>query len=191
MIAIAHGRHAAGDLRDAARLARRLLDDRRKTLVRLVGRQHVVIGGHDGEIGDGAGAQIRFFMRGAGGKSMREIGAAERAAARAVVAHRRDAGEICLARRLAALANAGRDIGDCCVNHLRLLVAIGRPNVRRGKSVKSFLHSSCARRARQARSRRLAPMCPRNRDAAVHSSGSRPRGSDRSSATPPRPRRGA
>jgi hypothetical protein len=36
-------------------------------------RQHVVIGGDDGEIGGRAGTQILFFMRSAGGKTMCEM----------------------------------------------------------------------------------------------------------------------
>jgi hypothetical protein len=34
-----------------------------------------------------------------------------------------DAGGISIPRRLAARANAGRDIGDCWLNHLRLVIA--------------------------------------------------------------------
>src|SRR5450631_3863924 len=68
-----------------------------------------------------------LFLRGAGGKTMREIGASKRAAARAVVVHCLDAGKIFFPRGLAAPANAGRHIGDCCLNHPWLLNAAKRP----------------------------------------------------------------
>jgi hypothetical protein len=43
--------HAAGDLGRAADLARRLADHVGEALERLVGREHVVIGGDDADIG--------------------------------------------------------------------------------------------------------------------------------------------
>ena len=48
--AVAHGRHAAGHLGDAAGLARRLLMSCRIGLERLMRRQHVVVGGDDAEV---------------------------------------------------------------------------------------------------------------------------------------------
>ena len=52
--AIAHGGHAAGELRHGADLARRLLDDRREIAVGLMRRQHVVVGGDDADVGRAA-----------------------------------------------------------------------------------------------------------------------------------------
>jgi hypothetical protein len=46
--AVAHGRRAAGKLRDAAGGTHRFLDDCWKAFERLVRRQHVVISRHDG-----------------------------------------------------------------------------------------------------------------------------------------------
>jgi hypothetical protein len=77
-----HGRHAARDLRDAARLVRRLLYEGGKTLTRLMRREHVVIGGDDGEIGGGTGTQGLLFAPGASGKTMRKIGTSERSTVR-------------------------------------------------------------------------------------------------------------
>ena len=61
--AVAHGRHAARNLGDAARLARRLLDHRRISLEGLMRRQHVVVGGDDAEVGHPVAAE-RHLLRG-------------------------------------------------------------------------------------------------------------------------------
>ncbi len=72
---VAHGGHAARELRDRAGLARRPLDQRRIVLEGLMRRQHVVVCRHDGDIGP-AHELERLFIRGArGGKTMRKIGA--------------------------------------------------------------------------------------------------------------------
>ena len=55
--AVAHRRHAAGDLRRRADLARRRADQLGKPLERLMGGEHVVIGGDDGEVRPAALAQ--------------------------------------------------------------------------------------------------------------------------------------
>ena len=75
--AVAHRRHAARDLRRAAGRARRLLDQVGKAGVGLMGRQHVVVGGDDREIGAVALAQRLLVARRAGGEAVGEIGAAE------------------------------------------------------------------------------------------------------------------
>ena len=49
--AVAHGRHAAGDLGRGAEPARLGLDQVRVVLQRRVGRQHVVVGGDDADVG--------------------------------------------------------------------------------------------------------------------------------------------
>ena len=49
--AIAHGRHTACDLRRGAEFSRLDLDDVWVMLERRVGRQHVVVGAHDSDVG--------------------------------------------------------------------------------------------------------------------------------------------
>ena len=104
--AVAHRRHAARDLRRAARRPRRFLDEIGKARVRLVGRKHVVIGGDDREIGPGPLAQRLFVARRAGGEAVGEIGAAEPLARRSLGGGGFDALEISLAGRAAALDDA-------------------------------------------------------------------------------------
>jgi hypothetical protein len=89
-------------------------------------REHVVVGGDNGEIGGGAGTQSLLLVSGARGETMREIGTSERATVRPTTPHCLDAPEIFLPRSLAARANAGRDIGDYSLHHLWLLAAAGQ-----------------------------------------------------------------
>ncbi len=49
--AVAHGRHAAGDLRRGAELARLVLEDVGIACQRRMGREHVVVRGDDGDVG--------------------------------------------------------------------------------------------------------------------------------------------
>ena len=71
--AIAHRRHAAGELRDRARIARSLLDDFGKPPQRLVRRQHVVVRRHDGQIGALLAAQHELVVRRKRGHGMRQV----------------------------------------------------------------------------------------------------------------------
>ena len=120
--AIAHGRHPARHLRHAARRTRRRADQIGKALVGVVGRQHVVVRRDDAEVGHHIGRQMRLVARPAGGKTMREIGAAELPAARPLVRRGGDGIEIALARPGAALGNRGGDVADAGVEgHGRLL----------------------------------------------------------------------
>ena len=75
--AVAHRRHPAGDLRRAACRPRRLLDQVGKALERLMGGQHVVVGGDDREIGARPLAQGLLVAGPAGGEAVGEISAAE------------------------------------------------------------------------------------------------------------------
>ena len=198
--AVAHGGHAARDLRNAARLARGLLENRRERLIGLMRRQHVVIGGDDGEIGHDIGAQFRLVVDAAGGEAMGEIGATERAPARPRAPHGLHPPEIGRAGRTAALDDTRRHVGDYLLNHGASRSCLpcvnwsgakpARP-VRRRALLSSSPRTSCVRRARRAPSPRPAPRCRRDSDAAPSPTGSTPPGSDRPSARPPRPRRGA
>ncbi|MCY1229706.1 hypothetical protein D9M72_420830 [compost metagenome] len=69
--AIAHGRHTAGNLCDAARFARRIADERRIGLERLVRREHVIIGGDDAEIGHAVARKRHLLGGGTDGKPVR------------------------------------------------------------------------------------------------------------------------
>ena len=80
-------------------------------------RQHVVVGGDDADIGHDVGAQRRLVVNAAGGEAMREIGAAERAAARSGAPHRVHPRKIGRAGRAAALDDARRHVGDDLMNH--------------------------------------------------------------------------
>ena len=61
--AVAHRRHAAGNLRGGADLARVRADQRRITLVGLMRRKHVVVGGDDADVRRRAGAAMRSCRR--------------------------------------------------------------------------------------------------------------------------------
>src|SRR5262245_46797216 len=121
--AIAHRRHAAGNLRNTARLLRSLLDERREPLIRLMRGKHVVIGSDNSKIRNGTAVHRLLHMSRACGDPMGKIGASKSSTARLGVAQRVDAREIVLPREAAAQADAGRDIGDCGLHHVWLLSA--------------------------------------------------------------------
>ena len=75
--AVAHGRHAAGHLGRAARRGHRLLDHGRVVLVGVVGREHVVVGGDDADIGRLAAAQGLAFPALADRQTMGQIAAGQ------------------------------------------------------------------------------------------------------------------
>ena len=72
--AIAHGRYATGELADRADLAQRLFDLFREVLVRLVRRQHVVVGRDDGHVGGVHHPQAVFVLGAAAGHAVGEVG---------------------------------------------------------------------------------------------------------------------
>ena len=94
---IAHRRHAAGDLGGATCLPGRLADQRGKSLERLVGREHVVVGGDDADVAGGAAGLARLVRFRAGGEGMREVAAGEMRSRRAGVSGPGHALEICRA----------------------------------------------------------------------------------------------
>ncbi len=74
---IAHGRHAAGHLGGHTGLKRRSFDLFGIVTIRMVGRQHVVVGGHNAEVGGIAVGKHLFFFTVGRGKAVRQIAAGE------------------------------------------------------------------------------------------------------------------
>ncbi len=68
--AVAHGRHAARDLRGGAHFARGGADDFGEMLKRRMGREHVVIGGDDTDIRPGIAEQLHLVDHRAAGAGM-------------------------------------------------------------------------------------------------------------------------
>ncbi len=120
--AVAHRRHAARDQRDTAGRARGFTDDLGEVLVRLVGGKHVVIGGDNAKAGAVAGAQHGFVAGRAGGKTMRLVGATQRAPLRTLGGTSGDALEIFATRCGAAGDDAVRDGLDVLVQHGQVLI---------------------------------------------------------------------
>ena len=114
--AVAHGGHAARHLGDAAGLAGGAPDHLRVALVRLVGRQHVVVGGHDGKIGARARAQHGLVADAAGREAVGLVGAAEAGAPRAGLGGLGDPVEVAPARVAAALDDALGDVAEAGVD---------------------------------------------------------------------------
>ncbi|MNO75928.1 hypothetical protein D3C76_669910 [compost metagenome] len=73
--AVAHGRHATGELADRADLAQGLLDLLGEVLVRLVRREHVVVGRDDGDVGRIHQPQALLVLGAATGHAVGEVGA--------------------------------------------------------------------------------------------------------------------
>ena len=73
--AIAHGRHAAGELADRTDLAQGLLDLIREMQIRLVRREHVVVRRNDGDVGRVHQPQGLLVLGTATGHAMGEVGA--------------------------------------------------------------------------------------------------------------------
>src|SRR5579863_7244731 len=80
-----------------------------------MGRKHVIVSGDDREIGARPLPQRFLVARRAGGKAMREIGAAEPFAGGPVGHGGVDPGEVSLTRRAAALGNAFGHFADACI----------------------------------------------------------------------------
>jgi hypothetical protein len=78
--AVAHGRHAAGNLRDATGFRCRRADNSRIGLERLMGRKHVVIRRDDPEIGHAVARKSLLLGGGTDGEAMGQIGASKHAA---------------------------------------------------------------------------------------------------------------
>ncbi len=110
--AVAHRRHAARELGDAAGLQHGLLEDRGVALERLVGREHVVVGRDDRDVAALVGPQVQLLVRPAGGKAVGEVRAAERAAGRSFGRGGADALEVGRAGVGAARGDARGDFRD-------------------------------------------------------------------------------
>ena len=101
--AIAHGRHATGELPHRAQVAQGLLDLFGKGFVGLMGRQHVVVGRHDGHVGRIHQAQGLLVVTAAASYAMGEVGALQLAPLRAFAGGGTDHLQVALARGAAAL----------------------------------------------------------------------------------------
>ncbi len=110
--AITHGGHAAGDLGGGAELARHTAELFRIVMIGLVGRQHVVIGGHDADIGYGVERGLQLFIGRRGGDDVGIVGAAKLLAARFVCPVAIGAFHELLAQILGALDDACGHFGD-------------------------------------------------------------------------------
>ena len=183
---VAHRRHAAGDLRHAAGGARRGADQLRIAFIGLMGREHVVVGGDDAEIGHHVAGERRLVGRAAGREAVGEVAAGEAAAVGAAFLGRAHAVEVA---RTVVGAPSGDPFGhlayagmDSHRNLLRAIVAC-RLNGR--------LRARYARRVRSAPPRMSVPMSPPYRTSALRATSPRLRRSGRSMPTPPRPRRAA
>jgi hypothetical protein len=111
-IAIVSRLNAAGDLRHAARVAHRALDRLRIGLERLMGGEHVVIGGDDRHVRRVARDQGRLVVGRAGRDAMGEIGAADLAPPLARGAHAREPRQIGRARFGAARDDRRGDLAQ-------------------------------------------------------------------------------
>ena len=83
--AVTHGRNAACNLRHTTGFAGGFLQAARIIFQRLMGREHVVIGGNDADIRRIAIFQFFLVAGAASGKAVGEIGAAQMTPARAIV----------------------------------------------------------------------------------------------------------
>ena len=132
--AVAHGRHAAGDLRGGAGVAGGLPDQRRVALIGLMRREHVVVGGDDRQVGSLAGDQPRLVGRAGSGEGVGLVGAPEPATPPAM-RRRVDARQVGGAGVAAAFDNAVGDLGDARVQaHAAVLCGLddsGQPGMAR------------------------------------------------------------
>ena len=115
--AVAHCRHAAGELPDPAAVAQRCLEDRGVGLKRLVCGQHVVVGRDDRHVGLHEGSQRLLVRLVHCGDAVREIGAGELASGRAALRGEIDAGQVGGAGIRAALGDSRGDVVDHGMDH--------------------------------------------------------------------------
>src|SRR5450830_662751 len=107
--AITHGGHTAGHLRSGAQPAGFQLDELRVMLQWRVGRQHVVISGHDANVGRTLGHDTKFVIGWQRGKGVRHIRTTQSLGTGFTLGGKRQAIEVGAARHPAALADACRD----------------------------------------------------------------------------------
>ncbi len=147
--AIAHRRHAARDLRGGAVGAGDVADEVRVVLERAMGREHVVVGGDDAEVG-GRAAGERGLVPFHSGVGMGLVRAGEVRADGPRVHRGLHAFEVVGPGRGGAVADAVGDAGNAVVEGHGRSSGTGRygePNARRARRVASHLTSSM--RARQ------------------------------------------
>ena len=113
--AVAHGRHAARHLGDAAGLSGRPADHLGVGLVGLMGRQHVVVGRDDREVGAAAVAQHGLIADPASRKAVRLVGAAETLAPWTGLGRRGDPVEVAAPAIMAAVHDPLRDFAEAGV----------------------------------------------------------------------------
>ncbi|MCY1410603.1 hypothetical protein D9M71_259730 [compost metagenome] len=122
--AVAHGRHPAGELADRADLVQGFLDQRREAFQRLVRREHVVVGGNDGDVGLVHQAQRLLVAIAAGRDGVGEVAAGQRTPVRALGRRGFHHGEITLTGRRAAGLDALGDFEHAGVHGSILLQTI-------------------------------------------------------------------
>ncbi len=167
--AVAHGWHAARDLRGDADLARPQLDLFGIAAIGLMRRKHVVIRGDDADVHRSPRPDRRLVVARCG-KAVRQIAARQLRAVRTAVALALDQFDIGGARR-------GGSFDDPVGNRPQRRVEV--------------THANFSRRVRSARCPRSAPSCPHYRLWTVRLHRPIARGSRRSNAIAPRPRRAA
>ena len=113
---VAHRRHAAGDLGDAARGARRFLDQVGEAAIGLVRREHVVIGGDDADIRRRFALERRLVAAGTGGEAMGEVRAGKPGPPYPSLARGADVVEILRPPAFASPADALGHFADAGVN---------------------------------------------------------------------------
>ena len=127
--AVAHGGHAARELGGAARVPCGRLDLGREVVERLVGREHVVVAGHDRDVRRGRALEL-VLVGAARREAVGEVGAAEPAAGRALLGRGAHALEVGAAGGGAAFGQTSGDVGDHGVGH-----AISSCQVRPSRSI--------------------------------------------------------
>jgi len=110
--AVAHCRHTAGHLRGGAEPVGLVADQRRKALVRLVRREHVVVGRDDREVRCPLRDDAQFVGTRQRGERVRHVGAAQPIGAAWSGDHRVDTRQVGRARDRAAFADALGDFDD-------------------------------------------------------------------------------
>jgi hypothetical protein len=114
--AVAHRRHAAGHLHGGAQAVRLGADLGWVALVGLVGRQHVVVGRDDAQMGRLLGHDAQLVAGRHGRHGMRDVGAAHALETTLAVVELRDAREVVTAQLGAALADALGDFDQCGIH---------------------------------------------------------------------------
>lgn len=122
--AVAHRRHAAGHLADGAHRLQRLFQPLRVVFVRLVGRQHVVVGGDDGDIAAHHVFQRRLVIGLTGGEAVGQVAAGQLRAVDGLGTGRFDTRQIGGTAGLGTVGDALCDTGQGWVNHAFLTLLL-------------------------------------------------------------------